>query len=345
MAESKAEALDMVEENVDPDHEGCKQGLARRGWAVTEWKHKFEEAFPGGEDYHPDGYFKSLVAEGTIAWYRAGGWEQTKKGLVHRHSKFWFPANQKKTKIYKILGYRTWAKALYHQECYDAYMDKESAGPTFGEMVKGGARTDIKEAYEDCKKANGDLRAVMEARPVEFMKYHGAMTKVVKEFEEAPDYRKIETYVLNGKPNTRKTHRAACLHGKENVYILTKDIYESKFWRGYKRQQVLVIDEFTSPWIKLEVLNGILEGHPYVVPVLHSYVYARWTKVYITCNRGRRDTNFYHGVWGKFPHLRQAFDRRITKWTEVNTPFECPHIAPDQGQLRSSYVVTRLTII
>lgn len=336
--DSKMEAKnDMVDDQGEQDNK-----KARRGWSITEWKH----LMPNGEEYHPDAYFKSLVDEGTLKYVHLGAWEKAPStGREHRHSLFWFPRNQKKTAIYKILGYTTFAKTSYHEEAYKRYSVKDGPGVEFGSMDKAGARNDIKEAYDNAKKANGDMEKLMEGNPVEFMKYSGAMTKVCKQFEKPPAFRKVEVVILNGKPGTGKSHYPACKHGEENVYRLTKNIYEGKFWRGFKQQTVLLIEEFTIPWMKHEEFNSVCDGQPYIVPVLHSYEYARWTKVFITCNRARGDYNFYKNVWDKFPNLRKAFDSRVTQALYVQGPIRCPHVAHFRGQLRRSYAVTRLTII
>jgi len=295
-------------------------GKARRGWSITEWKHLVDG------DYMPEAYFKSLVDEGTLKYVHLGAWEKAPTtGKEHRHSLFWFGRNVKKTAIYKILGYKTFAKQSYHEEAYKVYSTKEGAGTEFGEMNKGGQRNDIIAAYETAKKT-GSVNSVMDDHPAEYLKYHGGIAKVVDRFKKKPGFRNVQVHILNGKAGTGKSHYAACIHGEEAVFRLTKAMYESKFWRGYQGETVLVIEEFSTPWLKHEEFNHICDGQTFSVPVLYGAAFAMWDHVYITSNRMKGDYDYYRHVWAKMPELKNAFERRVTEVREFCRPRACQHV-------------------
>jgi hypothetical protein len=309
--------------------------LTSRGWAITEWEHLAESH--GSETREQ--YWKELVDGGKLAWIHRGPIEVAPStGKRHRHTMVWCKSQCKKTAIYKIFGYTTWVKRLFHAQVYKKYCDKEGVGWTYGDMSKSGQRNDIRQAYDEAKASNGNVRTLMEAVPEQWMKYRAALTKVAKEFEKSPPFRAVDVKILNGKPGTGKSHYPHCVHDPDDVYVLTKGIYGDgkSAWRGYKGQKVLVLEEFTKPWVAATDLNSILDGQPFTVNVLYGQCYAAWTTCYIICNRASNDYNFYSEVWQKFPDLRQAFERRVSKKWYFDTLRRCPHIDYRAGKSLSS---------
>lgn len=69
-----------------------------------------------------------------------------------------------------------------------------------------------------------------------------------------------------------------------------------------------------------------LTGQPYIIPVLHGYRYAAYTRVYINCNRAQGDYEFYQKHWQEHPKQREAFIRRITHAEYFGQAYVCEHM-------------------
>lgn len=116
------------------------------------------------------------------------------------------------------------------------------------------------QAVEILKANGGNIAALIDAQPAVFARYPNGLKSLAEHYVKPPEFRSVVTYILNGPTGYGKSHMPACIHGELSVYRLTKPIFESKFWRGYMGEKVLVIEEFTKPWIEHSDLLSILDG-------------------------------------------------------------------------------------
>lgn len=101
---------------------------------------------------------------------------------------------------------------------------------------------------------------------------------------EQQTFREVEVHVLWGDTGAGKTSFVYKKHGYEHVYRKTG---KDQYFDGYKKQSVLLIDEYTgeSPHIKINELLEWGDGNPIWIPQKYGGVWAKWQTVYITSNK------------------------------------------------------------
>lgn len=323
MEDSKAEARD------DPKESKRKPKWMERPWqgyVFTDFKMESTE-----EEW------QAQVVDGTIAYVKWGVEEAPETKRKHRQGLIWFSSKQRYTLVQSLVKNKCFVEPMKSKDGAMEYVSKmkTNVGGYFeaGEWKKAGQRTDLEVVARACRIADGDVKIIMEQHPGEYLKYHGGIDKMVKKYESLPDYRQIKVFVLNGAPATKKTHYPFCRHGFGNVFLLRRKAYQTNFWEGYEGQKVLMIDEFTIPWIELDDLLQIMEGHPYRVNIKNTSCWGRWRYVYITMNRNPNDKDLYPNVFAKYPETRKAFRSRIKRWLYFDTPYTCHHVVPGEGAL------------
>lgn len=143
---------------------------------------------------------------------------------------------------------------------------------------------------------------------VVYMRMHrgvDALRKAMME-EESLQERDIEVHILWGKPGVGKTSSVLNSHDKHDVYKL---MYEEGgiWWDGYYFQKILLLDDFTG-WIPYEQMLSLLDRYQCRLRTKGSFVYANWTKVYIT-------SNIEPNLW--YAKGLRALERRITSIKNV----------------------------
>ncbi len=169
-----------------------------------------------------------------------------------------------------------------------------------------GKRNDLEDAYEDLKTMN--IYDVAVAHPATYMKYHAGMGKLkfMMDQEKAQEWREVNVIVLHGATGSGKTRTAiaAASTNAGGSFLIRKDDGKSIWWDGYHGQKTLVMDEYHGNWMRYKALLGILDGHPYRVPIKGSHAWATWTTVFITSSTS------YKGWYQREEY--SELERRIT---------------------------------
>lgn len=173
------------------------------------------------------------------------------------------------------------------EQSHEEWSSKGSSGDNFGRNVdivveKGslgpgqGKRSDLDLVVE----AIGDGKSVAEVAslfPTTFIKFHKgikalAMTRMTHRTERPT----IEwRWGLSGRG---KTWHVIHKHGRENVYI--KDA--TKWWDGYRQQEVILIDDFDGSWPFRNFLR-LLDENQYEGEVKCDYIPVNSPFIYVTC--------------------------------------------------------------
>jgi hypothetical protein len=97
-------------------------------------------------------------------------------------------------------------------------------------------------------------------------------------------YIKIEARIHYGDSNTGKTKRVFDEFGYDNVFSLELD-KQGTWFNGYKKQKVLLIDEYSSKLLPRYKLLKYLDGYPLKLPIKGGFVMAFWHVVILTTNK------------------------------------------------------------
>lgn len=192
-----------------------------------------------------------------------------------------------------------------------AYCEKEETrveGPwRAGDLgqFQPGKRTDLDNVAEAITSGK-ELSSIVEEFPVSYIKYRRGIEALYARVSRPSRmaWREVSVLVYYGAAGTGKT-RSAIEESGEDFYIL--DQGERLWFDGYEGQRNLIIDDFYG-WIKWGTLLRILDGHPYRCEIKGSFVWAAWTRVFITSNQP--PSSWYPTV--SDPQLRRALERRIS---------------------------------
>jgi len=173
-----------------------------------------------------------------------------------------------------------------------------------------GARSDLVELYEMIKLGASNYE-ILEANP-EYMLKLTAIERArltIKEEEYKRTFRKLTVTFITGPTETGKTRYVLEKYGYENVCHIVTYPYPMR-WDQYDatRHYVILLDEYDSQ-IKIQTINGLLQGYPYNLNCRYSDKAACFTKCYIISNRDLRD--MYPDIQRSQPDVWAAFTRRI----------------------------------
>lgn len=188
----------------------------------------------------------------------------------------------------------------------DAYCKKDNDYKAWGLFITQGARSDL----EDIKRrldAEQDMKQIADEHFGDYLRYHKGMEayRALVQKQNSKAFRHVEVEVIVGTTGLGKT-REAMKHAEYKI-----EGSKLQWWDGYEGEQCILIDEYDSQVPITELLN-LLDGYQLRLPVKGSFVYARWTKVYITSNI---EPEHWHSN-AKDVH-RDALMRRITKITKM----------------------------
>lgn len=195
----------------------------------------------------------------------------------HRQGMIVFFKQERRSVVQELVGNKCHCEPARNEWALEKYNAKEGKVVSAGEMVKQGSREDIKKAVNAAIEADGDIEKLIDAAPVEFVKYSRGLKEVMRVKEKKPAWRVVHTEIHWGKSGYGKSHYAPCVYGDANVYRWNKASYP--WLEGYNGQDVLLIDEFAPEWIPFTELLNLLDGHPLQMQVKGSFVTAKWTKV------------------------------------------------------------------
>jgi hypothetical protein len=124
-------------------------------------------------------------------------------------------------------------------------------------------------------------------------------------------FRNIEVHYIHGETRTGKTSSIHQTYGYTDVYRVSN-------WRnpfdGYKGQDVLVLDEYTTSVPMVDMLK-ILEGYPLEVAARYTDKIAKFTKVFIVSNVPL--DRQHKTIQQEHPEQWAAFKARLTSVSEM----------------------------
>ena len=179
----------------------------------------------------------------------------------------------------------------------------------WGELLqeRQGARSDLDDIV-DLIENGADNEDIRELYPAQYLLYRDKIERVRQEIKEElyrSEFRKLDITYIFGKSESGKTKYVLELHGYENVCHITN--YKNP-WDKYRGQDIICLDEYDSQ-IRLQELNGYLDGYPCTLPCRYADKVACYTKVYIVSNLDLMEQ--YRNVRMAQPDIWAAFIRRI----------------------------------
>lgn len=202
-----------------------------------------------------------------------------------------------------------------------AYCEKEEsrvAGPwQWGEIISMGQRTDLEEV---CKaiKSGASKRKIAEDYPVQTVKFSKGLENYRHIIDHCPKWRQVQVTYIWGDAGVGKTR--SVWDSEKDVTSIYKVEGDAKWWDGYDGQSTILFDDFRGQIPFLKMLE-YLDGHPVQVEVKGAWVYAKWTRVWITANRPQdRQYQKKHAMpddnlswWEDLltPEERAAWERRV----------------------------------
>nr|QTE03493.1 MAG: replication-associated protein [Fringilla montifringilla CRESS-DNA-virus sp.] len=209
----------------------------------------------------------------------------------------------------------SWVKNTYGQTAHVSpkkktreqardYCKKDGKFEEYGKWIKGqGHRTDLDDLIEDIAQG-ANVDEIIENHPREYLRYPKGINDMVNSHVKinAPKWRNVEVILITGPTGCGKTREAM-----ENGVTHVQDAYDLKWWDGYHKDEVILLDEYDNDNdIKKEL--RLLDGHKKRLEIKGGTTYAYFTKVYITTNLK------IHEIHPKAkPEHRRALFRRFSK--------------------------------
>jgi len=207
--------------------------------------------------------------------------------------------------VKKLYPEAHWEPAKGTQKQNIAYCSKSETkvqGPfQFGQMQVPGKSKPLQSAIKLIKDGYG-LKKVWDEYPEMVMLHsRGLSAGLCLQLGESPAWRSLEVHWYWGETGVGKTRRA--FHEDPKLYYV---VDKGKWWDGYTGQSTILFDEFYGE-IQMKNMLRWLDGYPCQVPIKGGFVWAHWTKVYITSNTDPKQ------MYPNVPvQVRAAFFRRIT---------------------------------
>lgn len=169
-----------------------------------------------------------------------------------------------------------------------------------GEISKQGKRSDLDEAAL-LVKMGGNLSAVAEAYPTQFIRYHSGF-KALKLTLTQPQLRKgMHTFFVSGASGCGKTLWAQQTYPNAFMASDTKEGWMD----GYDGQKEIIIDEFEGLFPR-QLMLRMMDATAMKVPIKGGFVALACTVLVITTNKRWQDC--FCGITGTDP----AWQRRVT---------------------------------
>lgn len=192
-------------------------------------------------------------------------------------------------------------------KAYCTKQDTRIAGPwEWGHNPsRQGHRTDLDEVVDRIKQG-ATLKDIARDNTSSMIHYSRGIQVVHHLLDESPKWRNLNVTVLWGPTGTGKTRSA--YESCPDPYFV---VMPGQWWDGYTGQDTIIFDDFYGQ-IKMADMLRYLDGYPIQLPVKGAFVWAKWTRVWIT-------SNTHPDTW--YPSVpeetRAAFRRRISEVTEM----------------------------
>jgi len=234
----------------------------------------------------------------TKCKYLVIGKEIGENGTPHLQGYIEFENGKTLTAIKKINSRIHWESRRGTSKQASDYCKKDNNFKEQGMIASQGHRTDLDEVTS--------LVLQKDFNPLEYastyVKYHSGLDKLIGLTYPARDS-KPQVHWLHGKAGTGKTRYV--IDNYTDVYI--KD--HTKWWNGYKQQEVILIDDFDSHLWEFRVLLLVLDRYPYQGEYKGGYINVNSPIIYVTCE-------FHPSKYWKDNDLAQV-SRRLDSITEL----------------------------
>lgn len=233
-------------------------------------------------------------------------------GQMHYQGFINFDAPKSMSVAKEVVGFNSVHVEIMHGTLKDNIVycsksDTKVLGPWMkGTLPAQGSRTDLS-APAAAIKAGASRRQIAEDYPEVVLKYPRGLEALRHSLDSCPKWRDLTVTWIWGKTGTGKTRMAMdSVDEVSKIHIVHSD---GQWWDGYDGQDVILFDDFYGQ-IKIATMLRYLDGHPLQLPVKGGFVYAKYTKVYITSNVHYLD--IYKGE--QIPQdVKDAFCRRINE--------------------------------
>lgn len=151
----------------------------------------------------------------------------------------------------------------------------------YGKPAKQGARTDLEKAASVAKETL-DIRAVADASPVQFIKYHRGIERYIQVLKSTKQrHEKTQVHFFYGATGTGKS-RTANREAKAIGSVYYKP--RGEWWDGYEQQDCVILDDFYG-WLPYDELLRLCDRYPHRVPVKGGYEIFNSKHIFITSNK------------------------------------------------------------
>ena len=249
----------------------------------------------------------NLGASGVVG-YLVFGIEKGASGTKHIQGFVNFKKKHRFNKVKKLISPRAHIEIARGTDLQNReYCTKDGQFTEYGQPMQQGQRTDLAEIATSLKENNGNLQAVAEGSPAQYIRYHRGLVAFCDVLNLGPkrDW-KTKVTVLVGPPGCGKSRYAA--ERCTNPYYKPN----GEWWDGYNGQEQVIFDDFYG-WIKCDELLRVCDRYPHRVPVKGGFKPFVSKEIYITSNKDVEE-------WYKFEV--PALFRRITVYlVYVNNEF------------------------
>jgi len=213
--------------------------------------------------------------------YSVIGKEVGEGGTPHLQMYFIFERTCRMSSLKRLCARVHWEAAIA-DEMAAAYCMKEG-DYVIKDTRAQGKRTDLLEVRDFVKESRGDIVAVMQKYPAEFLKY-GSNLKLMCSLACPPrDFAPIVCWIW-GATGHGKTRSVVDWCAKKNLSLWVGGGDLNRFWNGYMNQEAVLFDDFRPSQILFNRLLQVLDRYPCVVETKGSYTQLNSKFMFITCN-------------------------------------------------------------
>lgn len=195
-----------------------------------------------------------------------------------------------------------------------AYCRKEEsreAGPWSYGFIEGneGQMVDFNR-LTDMLNRGVTAQEVQKQYPMVYMKYGAKIKSYIADLQHHEGNERTERarlVVFAGQAGTGKTLTVQAWSKKGGLRVYERSMYEEKYWPGYEKQEVLLLDEFMGDkHAGLEHLNMLATSARCILPQKHSQAVLQAKIVFICSNMQR-------SLWypRETPDRRASLERRV----------------------------------